>query len=379
LAVAESLKALDPVAEILYIGQANSMEARVSAAAGLDFAAIKAGKFRRLHGANVFSKLLNPATLHLNARDLGRLVSGVGGSLQILRTWKPDVVFVKGGFVGLPVGLAAKLLGIPYIIHESDVSPGLTNRILGKWALKVATGFPVKSYHDFPPAKMVYVGNPVREELLRAHRLDGLVKFKLEQKLPVVLVTGGSLGAVTVNDVMLDSAHLLLDHCQIIHLTGEADFERVKFELGRMKLEHADRYHIYSFLMGDMAKALAVADVVVARAGANTIAELAALGKPTVLIPNYLMAGHQTENAKQLARVGAARVIDEPSLTPELLAGEVDRILESEEEQRALSTAIRTFAKADANEELARLILEVGASRRHKAGGKDKPDSGRDE
>ena len=351
----------------------------MSAAAGLDFAAIKAGKFRRLHGANVFSKLLNPATLHLNARDLGRLVSGVGGSLQILRTWKPDVVFVKGGFVGLPVGLAAKLLGIPYIIHESDVSPGLTNRILGKWALKVATGFPVKSYHDFPPAKMVYVGNPVREELLRAHRLDGLVKFKLEQKLPVVLVTGGSLGAVTVNDVMLDSAHLLLDHCQIIHLTGEADFERVKFELGRMKLEHADRYHIYSFLMGDMAKALAVADVVVARAGANTIAELAALGKPTVLIPNYLMAGHQTENAKQLARVGAARVIDEPSLTPELLAGEVDRILESEEEQRALSTAIRTFAKADANEELARLILEVGASRRHKAGGKDKPDSGRDE
>jgi UDP-N-acetylglucosamine--N-acetylmuramyl-(pentapeptide) pyrophosphoryl-undecaprenol N-acetylglucosamine transferase len=244
------------------------------------------------------------------------------------------------------------------------VSPGLTNRVLGKWAQRVATGFPTKSYQDFSAEKMIYVGNPVREELLKTHRFDGLVKFRLEQNLPVVLVTGGSQGAVAINDVVLDAASMLLDHCQIIHLTGEKDFERVKFEFSRLKLKSAGHYHPFGFLMGDMAKALAAADVVVARAGANTIAELAALGKPTVLIPNYLMAGHQVENAKQLARVGAARVIDEPRLMPALLAGEIDRILESEAEQAALTAAIRAFARPDANQELAKLILSVGAARR---------------
>ena len=339
------------------------MEARVSAAAGLDFASIKAGKFRRLHGVGLVKKLLNPATLQLNARDMGRMTSGLASSVKILRAWKPDVVFVKGGFVGLPVGLAARLLGIPYVIHESDVSPGLTNRVLGRWAFKVATGFPTKGYRDFSADKLVYVGNPVRAELLRAHRLDGLVKFKLDQRLPVILVTGGSQGATAINDAVLEAAPLLLGHCQIIHLTGETDFERVKFEFSRLKLEHAERYHPFGFLLGEMAKALAAADVVVARAGANTIAELAALGKPTVLIPNYLMAGHQVENARQLARVGAVRVIDEPRLTPELLAGEIDRILGSTKEQKQLSEAIGAFAKPDANEELAKLIITAGQSR----------------
>lgn len=337
------------------------MEARIAKTAGIPFAAVPAGKFRRLHGASALDKLLNPQTLGANLGDTTRLVRGVAGSLILLRRFKPDVVFVKGGFVGLPVGLAAKLLGIPYIIHESDVSPGLTNRILSKWATKIAVGFPEKMYKDFPKDRIVFVGNPVREEILKGHRLTGLGEFGLDDKLPVVLVTGGSLGAAPINDVIVAALPKLLEFVQIIHLTGEGEFGRVQFEVSRMEgLKHAERYHPYAFMGTEIASALAASDIVVSRAGANTVAELAALSKPTILVPNYLMAGHQVENAKLLARQGAVRVLDERRLTPARLVAELQGILGSEEAQAALSKHIHELARPDAAKELAQLILATG-------------------
>jgi UDP-N-acetylglucosamine--N-acetylmuramyl-(pentapeptide) pyrophosphoryl-undecaprenol N-acetylglucosamine transferase len=361
LATSDALKSLDNSVEILYIGQADSMEARIALASGFKFAAIKAGKFRRLTDASVANKLLNPSTLGLNARDAGRVIAGIAGSISILRKFKPDVVFVKGGFVGLPVGIAAKMLRIPLVIHESDVSPGLTNRTLGRWAKVIAVGFPEKNYHDFDPKKLFYTGNLVRTELLNAHRLAGLAAFKLSPDLPVVLVTGGSLGAQAINNAILSALPELVQFCQIIHLTGENELPRIEFELRQhARFEHRDRYHPYAFLMSEMANALAAADLVVARAGANTIAEMAALAKPTILIPNYLMAGHQVDNARMLARLGAVRVLDEATLTQPKLVGEIQRVLGSETEQEALSKAIYQFATVDAPVKLAEAILQVG-------------------
>ncbi len=334
------------------------------AASGYQFAAIKAGKFRRLHSAGALAKLLNPATLGLNLRDVFRLVHGVGGSLRILRRFKPDVVFLKGGFVCLPVGLAAHLLRIPYVIHESDVAPGLANRILGRWAAKVAVGFPVKSYYDFDRTRLVYVGNPVRREILTAHRLEGLARFKLNEQLPVILITGGSQGAVQINEVVLQALPQLVEQWQVIHQVGEYDAERMRFELRRFaKLPHVRRYHPRAFLsLKEMPQALAAADVVVGRAGVSTIMESAVLGKPTVLIPNYEMAGHQVENAKVLARNGAVRVLDGRSLTPARLVGEIKRILDDPAEQSRLSRAIRRFGRPEAARDLARLVLDVGGA-----------------
>jgi UDP-N-acetylglucosamine--N-acetylmuramyl-(pentapeptide) pyrophosphoryl-undecaprenol N-acetylglucosamine transferase len=346
------------------------MEARIVAAAGLKFATIKAGKFRRLPSAGTLQKLLNVQTLGPNTRDAVRTVAGVADSLRILRKFKPDVIFLKGGFVCIPVGLAARMLHIPYVIHESDVSPGLANRVLGKWAARIAVGFPAKSYRDFDKTRLVYTGNPVRQEVLKAHRLEGIRLLKLEQDLPVVLVTGGSQGAAAINDAVVAALPLLLPHCQIIHLTGEHELDRIKFELSRKdKPVHVERYHPYAFLMAEMAPALAAADVVIARAGANTVAELAALGKPTVLIPNYLMAGHQVENARVLSRGGAVRVLEEPKMTPERLAGEVNRLLQSEEERAFLGKALHGFAKLDADRELAQVILEIGRDNQAHHGG----------
>jgi len=331
------------------------------AASGLQFKAIQAGKFRRYHLASALEKVMNLHTLAPNAKDAVKAVAGVAGSLRILRAFKPDVVFIKGGYVGLPVGLAAKILRIPYVVHESDVTPGLTNRVLGRWAEKVAVGFPVKSYRDFDRARLVFTGSPVRLEVLAADRGEGLKKFELTEDLPVVFVTGGSGGAAQINDMVVGALPALLEMCQLIHLTGEREYERVQFELKRAGgLEHPDRYHAHGFLMGEMAPALAAADLVVSRAGANTIAELAALGKPTVLIPNYEMAGHQVENARVLARSGAARVLDGARLTPEKLVGEVRRLLEDEAERGRLARSIREFYKPDAALALARVILGAG-------------------
>jgi UDP-N-acetylglucosamine--N-acetylmuramyl-(pentapeptide) pyrophosphoryl-undecaprenol N-acetylglucosamine transferase len=351
------------------------MEERIVVARGLQFKGIKAGKFRRNHFAGRFGKIFNLSTLGPNARDALRTVGGVSDALRILHKYKPDVVFLKGGFVCVPVGIAAKLLKIPFVTHESDITPGLANRMLGKWAVKIAVGFPVNNYHGFGGKRLVFTGSPVRKEILGAHRLEGLAKFHLSEKLPVVFVTGGSGGARQVNDSVLAALPQLLEFCQVIHLTGEGEFERVQFALKRLgQIDHIERYQAFGFLTNDMGMAMAAADLVISRAGANTVAELAALGKPTVLIPNYEMAGHQVENAKVLSRAGAARVLDGEKLTGDRLVGEVKRLLGDPEEMERLAKGIARYAKPDAASELAQLIMEVGAGQRPASRGEGAPE-----
>ena len=363
LATSDALKSLDNTIELLYIGQAGGMEAKIVAGVGLTFAPISAGKFRRNHFDSGFAKIFNVNTLGPNARDTLRTVQGVGQAMRILRTFKPDVVFLKGGYVCLPVGIAAKMLGIPFIIHESDATPGLTNRILSRWASKIAVGFPEKSYQMFERSKLVYVGNPVRADILTAHRLEGLAHFHLDDGVPVILITGGSQGAAQINNVVLAALERLTEKYQIIHQTGEGEIARITFELSRMpKTKTILRYHPYGFLMGDMGLALAAADLVIGRAGVNTINDSAVLGKPTILIPNYEMAGHQVQNARVLSRQGAVRVLDGAKLTADGFADEIDHVLGDEKEQDRLSVAIRTFGRPHAAEELASLVLKIGKS-----------------
>lgn len=329
------------------------------AGAKIAFAPISAGKFRRNHFDSGLAKIMNLATLGPNARDGFKTIQGVTQALRVLRKFKPDVVFLKGGFVCLPVGIAARILNIPFVIHESDVVPGLTNRILSRWAAKIAVGFPVKSYTAFDPARLEYVGNPVRHDILMSHRLEGIAHFELDETLPVILITGGSQGAAQINAVVMEALEALLGKYQIIHQTGEGEIARVKFELSRRgKIPHFDRYHPVGFLTGDMGPALAAADLVIGRAGVNTINDSAALGKPTILIPNYEMAGHQVENARALSRQGAVRVLDGATLTPDQFVREIDRVLGSEAEQKQLSHAIRAFARPQAAMDLAKLVLE---------------------
>lgn len=337
------------------------MESKLIPAAGIKFEGIKAGKFRRLYSASVLSKILNLRTIGPNARDVGRTVQGVGMSLKILRRFKPDVVFAKGGFVALPVGVAARMLKIPLVIHESDVVPGIGTKVLARWAQKIAVGFPERYYHEFPKDRVVFTGNPVRKEIMVPHRLEGLARFNLTDELPVVLVTGGSSGSREVNDAVVSGLQQILETAQLIHLTGEGEYDHVKFQVSRLgDIKQIHRYQPFGFLTSDMALALSAADLVISRAGANTIAELATLKKPTVLIPNTEMAGHQMVNAKVLARAGAARVLNSQGLTGEKLAREIRRLVGDQQELDRLGKSIGEFSKPDAAQALAEIILSVG-------------------
>lgn len=338
------------------------MEQTIAESAGLRFAAIRAGKWRRQHGVGKLRQLADPGTLGPNLRDLTRIVRGLGKSLVILRQYRPDVVFIKGGFVGLPVGIAARILRIPYVVHESDLHPGQTNRVLAPAAQRIATGFPADKYHGIWPArKVVHTGLPIRSQLVSRHQLEGALRFGFDPKQPVVLVVGGSQGARTINDLMVQIAPALSNHAQVLHLTGEGEIERVRFALGRHEGLDTSRYVAKPFLLEDMGLALAAADIVVARAGATTIAEMAILRKPTIFIPNMVMAGHQLANAQLLSRAGAAHVLKETNLTAPRLQAEILGLLESKEEQAKLSKAIAAFAVADGAERLAQVILDVAA------------------
>jgi UDP-N-acetylglucosamine--N-acetylmuramyl-(pentapeptide) pyrophosphoryl-undecaprenol N-acetylglucosamine transferase len=334
------------------------MEERLATSAGLKFAAISSGKFRRMHGASRWQKLLDVSTLVPNVIDLFRVAKGILQSLIILRRFHPDAVFAKSGFVGLPVGVAAHLSGIPYIIHESDLEPGLANRVMGRWAEAIAVGFPVDNYkHWQTPGEKVFTGNPVRPDRLTAHRLEGIKFFGFNEKDPVVLVTGGSGGASSLNQAVLECLPEVLKIAQVIHLTGERDIDHVRFELRNSGILQNPRYVAKPFLVSEMRLALAAADIVVARAGANNIAEFAALTKPAILVPNEGMAGHQVANARLLGRADAARIIYDSKLTKRVLLAEISRLVENPAEAERLSHNIQRFAKSDAAKLLAELIL----------------------
>lgn len=334
------------------------MESSVAAAHGLNFEAIRAGKLRRYSDVSTLRAMTDVKTISLNVRDLTRVTRGLRKSLSILRRFKPDVVFAKGGYVSLPVGLAAAMLRIPYVIHESDLRAGISNRTLAKWATKVAVGFPVKNYHDLPKDKLVYTGSPIRAELLSISQTKAQKHFGLHTSKPVILVTGGGLGSQSLNDVVVTALPKLLEDYQIMHITGEKDIEHVRFRLRAFTKQELQGYHVFSFLREDMPQALVAADVVITRAGATTLAELAALAKPTLVIPHPSLTD-QAINAKTFARAGAVRNVPQNGLTPAVLLRELHRITDSAKEQELLSKSIATFAKTDAAKELADLIVEA--------------------
>jgi UDP-N-acetylglucosamine--N-acetylmuramyl-(pentapeptide) pyrophosphoryl-undecaprenol N-acetylglucosamine transferase len=372
LATVDALKRRDKDIDILYVGQAGSLEAKIARSVGLEFKAIQAGKFRR-YGLG-WRMFLDIATLGQNLADGIKVVQGTASSWGIIRKFKPDVIFCKGGYVSLPVGLAARLCGTKYVIHESDVDPGLTNRVLAKAASKIAVGFPVENYRQWPAAKLVFTGSPVRQDVVGRHRLEGLAKFKLSDKSPIVLVVGGSQGARSINDATVGALPELLKQYQLIHIAGERDVERVRSQVKRMGIIDHENYRLVSFMQEGLGLAYAAADVVVSRAGATTIAELAALAKPAILVP----AGHlhdQPHNAKVLGRLGAAKVVQDDRLTPESLMLSLKQILESPEEQQLLMHAIGRFGVKDADERLADVILGA-ASVNHEARGDEPEDKG---
>lgn len=325
---------------------------------------ILAGKLRRYHGVSLAKQLLDIPTTLRNIRDVALVAGGVVQSLIIIISWKPDVVFTKGGFVCLPVGIAAKLCRVPLVIHDSDAHPGLTNQILARWATFIATGSPLENY-SYPESRSKYVGIPVDasfhpyspEEQLAAKHALGMV----DTSKPLVVVTGGGLGAKRINDAMTQVGQGLIDQgACIYHITGAGQFDFVQ----RNAPESVD-YIIKSFVYENMQDVLGAADVVVTRAGATTLVELATLEKPTIIVPNpMLTGGHQTKNAAVYEKAHAALIVDESqSDHAEQLKDAILKIISDPNLSAQLSAAMKSFVKPDAALDVATLVVRAFETR----------------
>lgn len=318
--------------------------------------AIASGKLRRYNTLSPW-QMLRPSILFPNARDLFLVGAGVIQSIAKLIAWRPDVVFTKGGFVCLPVGFAAHLLRIPLVIHDSDAHPGLTNRILAKWATYIATGAPLE-YYPYPAGKSYYIGIPIAEEFTPfdvSQRAAAKAELGFSPARPLVVVTGGGLGARRINEATAAALDEMLAFSSVVLISGSANYD----ELRATTPQNDDRFQLHAFVSSGMATMLGAADVVVARAGATTILELAALAKPTILIPNaYLTGGHQLKNAKVYADKGAVEIIDEDDLMhdPTILATTLKNLLTNPRKSAAMARAFAAFSKPRAAAEMANII-----------------------
>lgn len=320
---------------------------------------IFSGKLRRYNNLPLWRQLLRPVTIvGPNIRDGFLVLCGFVQSFFKLLLWRPDVVFTKGGFVCLPVGFAAKLLKIPLVIHDSDAHPGLTNRVLAKWASRIATGAPLKFY-PYPKEISQYVGIPINEKFVPysdERRREIKAQLGVDPKRPLVVVTGGGLGARRINEAVAKRLSEMLEITSVILISGNDQYDEM-----RATTPEADpRFQLHAFISDGMAEMLGAADIVVTRAGATTILELAALAKPTILIPNgYLTGGHQLKNAAAYAEQGAVEVIDEHELdaNPQLLVDMLSSLLVNPTRMRKMSRTFHEFAKPHAAVQMADMIL----------------------
>ncbi len=337
------------------------MEQKILAGAGIEYVRIPAGKFRR-YGRKFFDAAIDARTNWHNFRDFFRFNGGVFRAYQLVRKYKPDVVFVKGSYVGLPVGLAAKWLKIPLVLHDSDTVLGMTNKILSKSAQAVATGFPAEFYKDYGLKNIVFTGNPLRRSAIEGNKQDARLQFELLEQKPNVLIFGGSLGAQNVNRTVFDHMEQFAKRYNVIHVVGEAEIERARFLASRLPKDVQASYRPYSFLKQEMGMAYSVADVVVARGGANSLSELMHWAKPAIVVPLPTAANNeQMKNAQYLARAGAVRVLPEKDLTGMRLLNEIEKLFAAPQDMRYLSTTIQKFAKPNAAKELAQIIYAAGA------------------
>lgn len=315
--------------EIHYIGSYNGIEKKLIEAAGVDYDGISSGKLRRYFDLKNFS-------------DPFRVLKGYGQALALIKKYRPDVVFSKGGFVAVPVVLAARHYKIPTIIHESDMTPGLANKICLPSAAKVCCNFP-ETLPYLPNEKAVLTGSPIRRELREGDRLTGLQYAGLSANQPVILVIGGSLGAVAVNEAIRKILPKLLEMYQVIHICGKGNLDE--------SLISQKGYVQYEYVDAPLRHLFAAADLVVSRAGANSICEILALRKPNVLIPlsAHASRGDQILNARSFEKQGYSAVLEEEQVTEESLYEAIQQTYQNRQhfieamEHSVLNDAISTI------------------------------------
>ncbi len=332
--------------DVIYVGTSSGPEARLAREAGVVFHSLPARGFDR---SRPLSLLL--AILVLTVSTIRALFTFL--------SHRPDVVVGFGGYVSIPVGLAAVVARIPLVLHEQNSIPGLANRILARHARAVAVTYPSSVPYLRQARRVVETGNPVRSQILRADRERGRRRFELPGDAVMLLVFGGSRGARHINQALARVLTELLGHSDvhIVHVTGRSEYEDV-LDLTREAVA-TGRYHVVEYI-DDMGSALAAADVVLARAGATSIAEITALGRPAVLVPYpYATDDHQTSNARAVADAGGAVLLADERLDSDDLTDVLTRLLTDEAERITMAMNAAKMGHPEAAENVAQLVVDV--------------------
>lgn len=291
--------------EIHYIGSYDGIEKRLIEDFDIPYYGIATGKLRRYFDVKNFT-------------DPFRVMKGFSQAKKILKDIQPNVIFSKGGFVSVPVVRAASSLKIPCIIHESDMTPGLANKLCIPAADKICCNFP-ETQKDLPANKAVLTGSPIRQELLMGDRQKGLAFCNFDASLPVIMVIGGSLGAANVNSFVRACLDTLLKDFQIVHLCGKGKMDE--------SLSNKKGYKQFEYIKAELKDLFAMSDIVISRAGANAICELLALQKPNLLIPlDAGSRGDQILNAKSFESQGFSVVLEEKDITTEILVEKIHEL-----------------------------------------------------
>lgn len=326
--------------QVSYVGSLNGIEKRLIEDIGIPYYGVSSGKLRRYLDLK-------------NLSDPFRVIKGIGDSKKILKKLDPDIVFSKGGYVAVPVVMAARSRKIPIIIHESDMTPGLANRMCFSSATKICCNFP-ETLKNLPADKAVYTGSPIRAELLKgdADRAKAFCGFTDDK--PVILSIGGSLGAVAINDCLRSIVPDLLKKFNIIHLCGKGNLDR--------SLDAFQGYVQYEYISKELPDLFALADLVISRAGANAICEIAALAKPNLLIPLPAEAsrGDQILNAESFERQGFSMVLKQENMTRQTLKDAIYKLFETKDQY---ITAMKAAKQTDAVTTILNLIDEYRMKR----------------
>lgn len=322
--------------DIQYIGSYTGIEKELIEPFGIPYHGISSGKLRRYFSVQNFT-------------DPFRVLKGFREAHKLIRQLKPDVIFSKGGFVSVPVVLAGKRCKVPVIIHESDMTPGLANKIAIPSAAKVCCNFP-ETLKSLPEGKAVLTGSPIRQELLSGNKIAAMDMCHFTSDKPVILVIGGSLGAVAVNNAVREALPELLKDFQIIHLCGKGKMDE--------SLKDVEGYCQFEYIKNELRNLFALTDIVISRAGANAICELLALHKPNLLIPLSANAsrGDQILNARSFERQGFSLVLEEEQLTKETLLNAVKTLYEN---RTTFINSMKNSGQQDSIGTIIKLIEEV--------------------
>ena len=321
---------------ISYIGSYEGIEKKLIEEMGIPYYGISSGKLRRYFDLKNFT-------------DPFRVLKGFGEARKLMKQLKPDVVFSTGGFVTVPVVIAASRSKVPTFIHESDMTPGLANKISIPFATKVCCNFP-ETVSELPADKAVLTGTPIRQELLSGDPQKALAFTGLSNDKPVIMVIGGSLGAVAVNNAVRAVLPELLKDFQVIHLCGKGKLDE--------SLKDTKGYVQYEYIKKELADLFALADVVISRAGANAICEISALKKPNLLIPLSARAsrGDQILNARSFQRLGYSVVLEEEEITNEKMLNAIHELYENRSQY---TDAMAKSKQTDSIEQIVQLFEQA--------------------